>query len=304
MKLRASFGTLRFIDGKPIPGMRTAYFMLDGGCVFDCSYCTHARSSSSRSDFLSRITWKEIDLETALKIAKVETVKRVCIQTVSYPGYREDLLRIIEILRFKPVSVSVRAVSPSEVDLYFEAGADTVGIPIDAVNEDLFRIHRGGSLKRHLKVIEESSKRHPGRITTHMIVGLGETEKDIVELMDLMKSWNVTIALFAFTPLRGTKMENHPKPDLDSYRRIQIARYLIEKGISRFENFKFDDDGRITDFGVDLSKIDYKKAFLTSGCRDCTRPYYNERPGDVLYNVHDEALLEDIASFNVSTTTF
>ena len=63
---------------------------------------------------------------------------------------------------------------------------------------------------------------------------------------------------------------------------------MITRRISRFENFKFDEGGKIIDFGVEnetLRKaIESGEPFLTSGCPNCNRPYYNERPGGPLYN--------------------
>ena len=67
-----------------------------------------------------------------------------------------------------------------------------------------------------------------------------------------------------------------------------MARYLINKGISRYENMKFDDKGRIIDFGI--SKEVYNKVvesglpFMTSGCASknregaCNSPFLNCTP--------------------------
>jgi biotin synthase len=48
------------------------------------------------------------------------------------------------------------------------------------------------------------------------------------------------------------------------------------------------DENRLTDCGVNeriLSKIvETGEPFLTSGCPECNRPYYNERPGGTMYN--------------------
>jgi biotin synthase len=56
----------------------------------------------------------------------------------------------------------------------------------------------------------------------------------------------------------------------------------------RYENLRFDGHGRIVDFGVPrktLNKIiESGTPFLTSGCPDCNRPYYNEKPGGSIFN--------------------
>ena len=105
----------------------------------------------------------------------------------------------------------------------------------------------------------------------------------IQEMADL----GIIIALFAFTPVRGTRLEKLVAPSLESYRRIQAARYLILKGVIRFENIKFE-AGRLSYFGLEreqlLEILAEGEAFRTSGCPDCNRPYYNEKPGGVIYN--------------------
>ncbi len=303
MILRASYGTLALLDmgGTIVPSQKTAYFMLDGKCVFDCAFCTHARSAKSSSQLLSRIVWKEIDpTEAASRAKNNPSIKRICFQVVSYKGYVDDVVHLLKLFAGKPISISVRATSLEEIELYFKHGADMVGISIDAATEELHRKIRGGSLKAVLDLLDEASKKFPGKIATHLIVGLGETERDMVKIMDWLSKRNITIALFAFTPIKGTKLENHPRPSLESYRRIQIARFLLEKKLTSFESFSFDEDGKITDFGVDIKKLDYKRAFLTSGCPDCTRPFYNESPGKPLYNIHSEDLLDQVPDLSSS----
>ncbi len=92
---------------------------------------------------------------------------------------------------------------------------------------------------------------------------------------------------FTFTPIRGTRLEKRLPPVLDHYRRIQAARYLMVKGLDRFERLVFS-DGKLTAFGLErekwLSFLADGEAFRTSGCPDCNRPYYNEKPGGVIYN--------------------
>ncbi len=298
MVLRASYGTLGMLGkifGK-FPKQRTAYFMLDGKCVFDCAFCTHARSARSDRKYLSRIVWKEIDpIEAKERLKSNEkSVKRVCLQVVSYKGYVSDTIEMIRLFSFKPVSVSVRALSLEEVREYFKAGADMVGISIDVASPKLHERIRGGKLKDVLNLLESSSKEFPGRIATHLIVGMGESDKELIELMEWLAEKSITIALFAFTPLKGTKMENHPRPSLERYRKIQLARWLLQNGLAKVSDFEFDDLGNLISTSVDFKSLDYKKAFLTSGCPDCTRPYYNESPARKLYNIHDESLLKDL----------
>jgi biotin synthase len=94
--------------------------------------------------------------------------------------------------------------------------------------------------------------------------------------------------LFAFTPITGTALESSVAPLLDHYRRIQLARYLVVQEKTRYDNMRFDSNGRIIDFGVSKDALHQVIMigipFVTSGCPSCNRPYYNEKPGGPLYN--------------------
>ncbi|SHH37157.1 radical SAM protein [Thermosipho atlanticus] len=281
MILRASYGTLGLLGlTKSKIRMDTAYFMLDGKCVFDCHFCSHARSSVAHNKFLSRIIWKEIRMED---LKKLSNAKRVCIQVVSYPGYKEDLIEVLRHLKNHKVSVSVRALTFDEVKMYFDIGVDSVGLAVDIVNRKLFKMIRGGNYDKVLELIEKSSSKFPGKITTHVIVGLGETDKELINFFYYTKKLNVNVALFAFTPIKGTKLEKFPPPSRGRYRRIQLARFLIfEKNIEP-EKFIFDNQGMLKEIEVGYFE-GVGKAFLTSGCSFCTRPYYNEKPGEEPFN--------------------
>jgi len=83
-------------------------------------------------------------------------------------------------------------------------------------------------------------------------------------------------------------------PDMDHYRRIQLARYLIDENISHARQFAYDDQDRIVDFGIRTQRlmavIGSGEPFRTSGCEGydgevaCNRPYANSRPGPDIRN--------------------
>jgi biotin synthase len=127
-----------------------------------------------------------------------------------------------------------------------------------------------------------------GNVSTHLIVGLGETEKEAVDLIQGCVDMSVLPALFAFMPVRGTALESKLQPSITAYRRVQIARYLIVKGIARYEDMGFSSDGRVLDFGVGREElkcvVESGEPFLTSGCPSCNRPFYNEKPSGPIYN--------------------
>ena len=298
-----------FIDAPPT----TAYLLVGERCERDCSFCTQARSSLAPAQALSRVIWppyEERKTLSALKEAyKWGKIQRACLQVTVSPGYLSRTEELIAQLKGMPICASVVVSNLDQVARLLDSGLEIVGLSLDAANEEVYRHVKGGSFDQALGFIEEAAKRFPSRIATHLIVGLGETEEEMARLIQRLHDWEVIAALFAFTPNPGTALENQPAPPLLSYRRIQIARHLIVEGLARAEEFVFpfprdpcgtgsvltgsrrDKDSperRILDFGLEEHELSDAlkdgRAFQTSGCPGCNRPYYNERPGGPLYN--------------------
>ncbi len=297
------------IDAPPT----TAYLLVGERCERDCSFCTQARSSRAPAQALSRVIWPPYEEKKTLLALKEAyqsgKIQRACLQVTVNPGYLLRTEEIIAQLQGMPISASVVVSNLDQVAQLLDSGLEIVGLSLDAANGEVYRRVKGSGFAQALGFIEEAAKRFPGRIATHLIVGLGETEEEMARLIQCLHDWGVIVALFAFTPNPGTTLENQPAPPLSTYRRVQIARYLIVHNLSRVEGFTFpfprdpcgtgsvltgsrrDKDslqGSIINFGLKheelLETLYDGQAFQTSGCPGCNRPYYNERPGGPLYN--------------------
>lgn len=270
----------------------TAYLMLGGRCLMDCAFCSQARSSSASPIALSRISWPPFPEEEV--ISRLEALgnsgpfRRVCIQVTRTPRAFQRTLDLVRTLKERvplPVDAAYLPGSLEEVRALFEAGLDHLGFGLDAASERVYTRVKGPGWERILHLIEETASEYPGRTAVHLIVGLGETEEEMVRMIQRMHDLGAIVGLFAFTPLAGTRMESVPSPPLPSYRRIQIARHLMVRGMARAEDFAFSDEGTIEAFPpFDPELLADGEAFRTSGCPDCNRPYYNERPSGPLYN--------------------
>jgi biotin synthase-related radical SAM superfamily protein len=306
-KIRVSIGTaiiLGLSEGKLDAEPTTAYLMTyhEGKCTANCGFCPQARTSESKAEMLSRIQWptyptqRVLDgLEGAVTKGKM---KRVCIQTLNYPEVFSEVCGFVTELKKRaslPVSVSCQPLNSENLWLLAEAGVDRIGIALDAATEHLFDGVKGAAtggpyrwrdiqtlLRVAVGVFGE------GNVSTHLIVGLGETEKEIICAVQDCVDMGILPALFAFTPVNGTKLASREQPKLEVYRRVQLARHLIVNVLARAEDMRFNGEGRITDFGVSkpvlLGIVEAGLPFLTSGCPGCNRPFYNEKPSGPLYN--------------------
>lgn len=316
--IRVSTGSavvLGLLDAKLDAAPTTVYLMTNrrGKCNANCQFCPQARGSQGRADMLSRVTWPLFQTETVIDriegAYKDGKVMRVCIQALNYPRVLVHLLAVVSSIHSRvniPISVSCQPLGKSSIVHLLEAGAERIGIPLDAVTEEIFKRTKGVAVRgpydwqKQRRLLNEAVDVFgKEKVSTHLIVGLGETEEQMIRMIQECADKSVVPGLFAFTPIRGTALENESTPPLEKYRRVQLARYLILHRIARFEEMNFSKEGNLTEFGVDnevlRDVIDTGEAFLTCGCPDCNRPYYNEKPSGPIFNYPRKMLLNEIS---------
>lgn len=302
--IKVSSGTLAVLglsNGRLDAPPTTAYLMVGGRCRNDCGFCAQAKRSKSSAIALSRVNWPSRRQEQVLAAVReayaARKIERCCLQVTVSPGYLDRVREIAaQIGREVPLGASVVADADQAGDL-LNVGLERVGLALDAASEEPYRRVKGGDFGVALDVMEQAACRFPGRIATHLIVGLGETEEEAIRMIGRLCSWGVTVALFAFTPVRGTRMEHKPPPPVESYRRLQVSHHLITRNLAGVEDFAFSSEGRVVSFGRPRDELrtllSDGSAFRTSGCPGCNRPYYNERPGGPLYNYPRILTLEE-----------
>jgi len=317
-KIRVSVGSaivLGLLKGK-LDALPTTIYMLtyrEGKCLANCGFCPQARSSTSRADMLARVTWPPFQttqvIEKIASCTEKGTVKRVCIQALNYPTVHKDLKHLTRLIHSGsnvPISLSCPPFSKAQFEELAEAGADRVSIALDAATEQLFNKIKGAETQspyqwkqQHQALKEAVEVFGKNQVYTHLIVGLGETEKEIIETIQRCTDSGIYPSLFAFTPIQGTTLANMPQPSIRTYRRVQLARHLIIHRKTRYENMKFNNKQQITDFGTPKTQlrqvIQEGTPFCTSGCPECNRPYYNERPSGPMYNYPRQPLPQEIS---------
>jgi biotin synthase-related radical SAM superfamily protein len=297
--VRVAFGTgvvLGLWRGQLSIAPTTAHFMTyyNGRCNANCQFCPQARESTADLKMLSRVVWPISELGKVLAALGKNSndFKRVCIQAVNYPKAVDDLCEFVARVKSVcnlPISVSCQPLKAGDIQKLADAGGERVSVALDAATPELFERIKGGfyTWEGYIKVLERARATFDDRVSTHLIAGLGESEEEMVRAIQLLHDRGITIGLFAFTPIAGTALSDRPQPDVSSYRRIQLAIFFIINNMSRGELMRFD-DGRIVEFGVGQYVLNRTVAsgapFLTSGCPDCNRPFYNESPKGPIYN--------------------
>jgi biotin synthase len=271
------------------------------GCYANCAYCGLARARAggwTEKSFI-HVGWeKYLTSEILRRVAEREDrVKRVCISMITNKRCIGDTIEILgEFRKATQVKLSVLAsptiIGTNDMKAMKDAGADKIGIAVDAATPQIFDRLRGRSVsgphswelywQRIGEAIPIFGK---GNVGVHLIVGVGETEREMCATLQRVRDCGAETHLFSFLAEPNSAMENVPQPRIGQYRRMQLARYMIDSNISSFSDFYFSDSGRLEDFGISRARLDEVMdsgtPFMTSGCKGsdgevaCNRPYAN-----------------------------
>lgn len=296
-KIRISAGTAAVLGLLPIKQLcapTTAYFMVGQRCENGCLFCGQSKNSTTDALYLSRVTWPEFEIDEVLMRLEECNMERICFQVVNAENSQEKTIEFIKRIKEKKIkakiSVSINTFNEEFIKTIMALNIDNISLPLDAAAEEIFKKYKGRAWDQIWRVLNYVSKNYPAKAATHIIAGLGETQSQIIQLLYSLYLKKINTALFAFTPVKGTRVESNPPPELKYYRKIQLVNYLIKKDILREFNFAADEfiwTESIKELimqDIKNKKYAFGEAFRTSGCTGCNRPYYNESPRGVIYN--------------------
>jgi len=210
-------------------------------------------------------------------MASYGKAERICIQCPIYPHMVDDLLEFLKNIDLEvPISVSIPPLPSKNLERVAPL-VERIGIALDCADEGIFEEVKSYPFDKTIRSIR-NAVRIKGGATSHLIVGLGESDLSLYDAMCLLMSIKAYPALFAFTPLPGTRLSSRGRPPVERYRAIQALHFLLTNGIDPKPRFR---KGKLVYLNVDGVE---RAAFMTSGCPSCNRPFYNERPLGPLYN--------------------
>jgi lipoyl synthase len=291
----------------------------EDGCKANCSYCGLSKNRIADERTFIHVPWplKHMD-DVIKKLNESDIAKRICISMVTHKRAGEDTLFITErLVKETKLPVSI-LMGPTTTDKEYlkslkKAGAEKIGIAIDAATPELFDNHRGKGVKgphkweTYWERFKEAVEVFEGKnVGSHFVVGLGEKEIDMVRSFQEVRNLGGVNHLFSFFSEDGTSLSDMSQPSISNYRRVQIACDIIDAGLSSFQDFKFNPDtGIIIDFGISQEKlnalINSGEPFRTRGCKgcdgevDCNRTFGNSFPGPELRNYPFPPTKEDLS---------
>jgi len=274
------------------------------GCSANCAYCGLAkkRPGTYQDKSFINVDWPLYPMEEIIHAINnaPSYVQRTCISMITNGKCRDHTLEMVRRLKTEtslPISVLISPTILNEQDLIAikENGADKIGVAVDLATQELFDRYRGKGVsgphkwEKYWDIMGVALKvfGYPN-VGAHIMVGMGETEKEMVSMVDRLWQMGVMSHLFSFFAEEESTLGNMPQPPWPTYLRIQLARYLIEEGMVQFNDIGFDPKGRVIDFGLDAEQIkgviDSGVPFMTTGCLGpdgqvaCNRPFGNCLP--------------------------
>jgi biotin synthase len=232
----------------------------------------------------------------------------MCISMITHPRSDKDTVTVLKkwTERIDPKTIPVSILSNpttmrrDDVKRLRELGADIFTVALDAATPEIFERTRGKgvqsphSWRKYWEILMDARDIFgPQKFGAHIIVGMGETEREALELVQRLVDLGGHSHMFCFFPEKGSLMDHLPATPRDQWRRVQLARYLIDYRGARVESMTFDERGRVTGYGLPQSELEAVIgegiAFRTSGCpgkfRDdvsaCDRPYGDSPPSDI-----------------------
>jgi biotin synthase len=284
------------------------------GCRANCAYCGLARHREEARDYADR-NFIRVDWPTARYqdvIARVKAgadggqFQRMCISMITHPRSNDDTFTLLdqwvrEVPRV-PVSILSNPTTLERDDLVRlrDMGAEIFTVALDAVTPEIFDRTRGRGVDsphkydKYWQAIEWAAEVFgPEKFGAHLICGMGESEREILEVAQAIRDLGGHNHMFAFYPERGSMMEDWPPVDRGQWRRVQLARHIIDYGGGHASRMRFDREGRVIDYGLPQAEVETLiasgKPFRTSGCPGkeddvsaCNRPYGDSTPSDIL----------------------
>ena len=286
------------------------------GCRANCAYCGLARHREADRDYADRnfirVDWPAVPMAEIVDIVARDPLNspfhRMCISMITHPRSEEDTFNVLRAWtdRIDPEAIPVSILSNpttmtrDDVQATKDLGADIFTVALDAATPEIFDRTRGKGVQsphkwsRYWQILEDARDIFgPQKFGAHIIVGMGETEYEVLELVQRLVDLGGHSHMFCFFPESGSLMDHLPATPRDQWRRVQLARYLIDYRGVRVEHMRFDEAGRVIDYGLPAHElaevIDDGVAFRTSGCpgkfRDdisaCDRPYGDSPPSDI-----------------------
>ncbi len=120
-----------------------------------------------------------------------------------------------------------------------DAGASSIGMHLEAVSDRVRHKIMPGKAEVSIPFYFEAFKSAvrvfgKGNVSTYILAGLGDTEREIIDMSNKLIDIGVYPFVVPFVPVRNTPLQNHKSPDKDFMHSIldPLAQQLVKAGMT------------------------------------------------------------------------
>ena len=211
-----------------------AFFNLEQRCKFDCLFCS--------SPLLERDATKGLDADRIVSMIKEskDTVESVALTSgvkdsveATVDRMAECVSRLHKEFPDRPIGVEPYVDDTEQIDILHEAGASEIKINLETATDELFKVFcpsldRFNIFNMLAHAVKVFGK---GKVSSNIIIGLGETDEDVIGIVERLCSMGVTPTIRGLRVGKHTSdilAENHAKPP-SPQRMIDIAKMVKQK---------------------------------------------------------------------------
>ncbi len=242
LELRRADGTLLVADARLLPIVMhapgQAFINLDGECVHACAFCTTHLMDPKRKNLRDPQRWIELIVESHGR-RPFDALSITSVAAPDHEAMMQDYEEIIQgVLRHIPdikVGVEPYVEGVEDIQRLKDAGACEIKINIQSpVPEILERICPGWSSEDQYGLLGEAvGVFGKGRVTTNIIVGLGESDEDVALCLERLTAVGVVPSVRAvrLNDLNIPGLQRalgHPMEKVDPERHLRLAGMLHE----------------------------------------------------------------------------
>lgn len=211
---------------------RTATFMIMGSqCTRNCRFCNVVSGSQSSLDTQEPARVAKAVVRLGLKHVVVTSVTRDDLPH----GGAEHFAATTHAIRVTAPNVTIELLIPDllgnerSLDIVLEAEPDVLNHNMETVRSLYTQVRPQAEYDRSLQVLNYCKQRSDGRLTkTGIMVGLGETEEQVYEIMDDIRSVGcdiLTIGQYLRPSREHLPVHEYVKPEqFKKYREIGIEK--------------------------------------------------------------------------------
>ncbi|MEJ2273368.1 MAG: radical SAM protein [Woeseiaceae bacterium] len=193
------------------------------GCRANCAYCGLARHREAERDYADRnfirVDWPAVPMAEIVDIVAQDPgnspFHRMCISMITHPRSEQDTFAVLEQWtdRIDPDAIPVSILSNpttmtrDDVQKCRDLGADIFTVALDAATPALFDRTRGKGVQSPHKwkkywdtLLEAKDIFGPEKFGAHIIVGMGETEHEVLNLVQELVDLGGHSHMFCFFP--------------------------------------------------------------------------------------------------------